>query len=369
MRISVAIPSLNFCGGAEAVTLSLIKLLKEKGYYVRLVTVDKPDRDKISSILGRFIDADDENFVVDYDLTIKQDLMNNVKLLTSFSRLLNNIKKNDEEFIINMYGEFDLAINLADLSYINSIPIRLRHSNNMFKNSVLKIYNLRNNMLKNNLYALKISNSHYLHNMLMNKIGIDTIVIHPPIDEHIKQSKKDDTVITVARISGDKNLEKVLYIADMMRDIDLRFVIIGRVHDNKYYQKLMNLLNKLNLNENVKLLSDEPRSVILDHMARAKIFLHTMDYEGYGLSIVESMLAGCIPIVPQNGGPWLDILCSTNGKYGFSYKRLNTASEYIRMLINDNNLINDIRHRAVMHAKELASEFYIKFPKLLELII
>jgi alpha-1,2-mannosyltransferase len=39
--------------------------------------------------------------------------------------------------------------------------------------------------------------------------------------------------------------------------------------------------------------------------------------EHFGISVVEAMVSGLVPVVHSSGGPWLDIL--EQGKGGFGY--------------------------------------------------
>ncbi|MCW6168981.1 MAG: glycosyltransferase [Thermoplasmatales archaeon] len=49
----------------------------------------------------------------------------------------------------------------------------------------------------------------------------------------------------------------------------------------------------------------------------SKVFLHTNRKEHFGISIVEAMSHGLVPVVPKSGGPWIDIIGM--GKFGFGY--------------------------------------------------
>jgi glycosyltransferase involved in cell wall biosynthesis len=65
------------------------------------------------------------------------------------------------------------------------------------------------------------------------------------------------------------------------------------------------------------------------------------------MSIVESMAAGCIPIVPRTGGPWIDILDCQEGQYGFSYRSSAEAAAKIKLLLDDESLRSKVSVRAI----------------------
>ena len=56
------------------------------------------------------------------------------------------------------------------------------------------------------------------------------------------------------------------------------------------------------LEKRIKFTSNATNKELIDAMATSSIYLHTMKGEHFGVSIVEAMAAGLIPIVPSYGG-------------------------------------------------------------------
>ena len=50
--------------------------------------------------------------------------------------------------------------------------------------------------------------------------------------------------------------------------------------------------------------------------------------ENYGISILEAMAYGLVPVVPESGGPWEDII--EHGKYGYGFISTDEAVEQIK---------------------------------------
>ena len=50
--------------------------------------------------------------------------------------------------------------------------------------------------------------------------------------------------------------------------------------------------------------------------------------EHYGISVVEAMSYGLVPVVPESGGPWEDII--EHGRYGYGFNSVDEAVEKIK---------------------------------------
>jgi alpha-1,2-mannosyltransferase len=59
---------------------------------------------------------------------------------------------------------------------------------------------------------------------------------------------------------------------------------------------------------NIEFIANAPFPVMLEHMSRASVGLHTMWNEHFGISVVEMMAAGLIVIAHDSGGPQMDIV-------------------------------------------------------------
>jgi len=80
--------------------------------------------------------------------------------------------------------------------------------------------------------------------------------------------------------------------------------------------------------------------------------------EAFGIAIVEAMAAGCVPVVPRYGGPWLDILSCKQGLYGFSYSNLKEAAEIIKKLLNNEELRRSVALKVTRRASKFDSKIF-----------
>jgi glycosyltransferase involved in cell wall biosynthesis len=138
-------------------------------------------------------------------------------------------------------------------------------------------------------------------------------VLYPPIpvkpmDEEdflASLSKRRNVVLTVSRFSREKRLEIVLDIAKNVEEGE--FIIVGSLIDKDYYMHVNQIIEKERIS-NAKLWPNASFEELHSLRLKSKVYLHAMPYEHFGISIVESMTVGCVPVVHRSGGPWYDIL-------------------------------------------------------------
>ncbi|MBS7621120.1 glycosyltransferase, partial [Candidatus Bathyarchaeota archaeon] len=162
--------------------------------------------------------------------------------------------------------------------------------------------------------------------------------------------KKENLVVVTARFLPNENLDFIPIVAGKVKDT--HFYVVGpcRETSEKFLFDFKRLIAELGIN-NVKVLVNRPRGEYLELLLRAKIFFRTLLYETFGISVVEAMAAGCVPVVPRCGGPWFDIFGCKQGVYGFSYRSVEEAADLINMLLSDDGLRVEVATKALKRAK------------------
>jgi glycosyltransferase involved in cell wall biosynthesis len=188
------------------------------------------------------------------------------------------------------------------------------------------------------------------------------MVVYPPVDvENFKplyrHKERENLVVTVSRFRPGKNLESIPYIA---KHVNARFLVIGPSDQSSAstINTIRGLAKKLKVQDRVQLLINVPRSVLREKISDAKVLLHTQFFEAFGMSVVEAMAAGCVPIVPNLGGPWLDILDHEQGKYGYAYGSSEEAAEKIRLLMEYEELRREVSARACVRAEAFNTSIF-----------
>lgn len=72
------------------------------------------------------------------------------------------------------------------------------------------------------------------------------------------------------------------------------------------------MMADLSLDRNVTFETNVSLSGLLSFMGEAKIYFHPMVGEHFGMSVVESMTAGLVPVVPDIGRPTEFVPKNTN---------------------------------------------------------
>jgi glycosyltransferase involved in cell wall biosynthesis len=219
------------------------------------------------------------------------------------------------------------------------------------------------------LSKMVLTNSNFTKHIIKEVTGINSSVLYPPvIIEHtsdLRLSTRRNWIVIVSRFAKDKRLERILTIARKVRSA--KFFIAGLLYDRNYFRELVNMTKTASL-DNVIFLPDFPRSKLNYLMLSAKVYLHTMPYEHFGMAVVEGMAHGLVPIVHKSGGPWLDILGCTQGLYGYAYE--DEAAEYISRILNHERLRNQMAEMAQKRSFNFSEEqFEQRFSNIIRYIV
>lgn len=120
--------------------------------------------------------------------------------------------------------------------------------------------------------------------------------------------EEDDIVIVVPRIDKQKKIENAIRLAKLLKqnNIGSGMKIIGNMdynYDLDYYLSLNQMIRDFDLKDYVTLETNVCLNNLLSIMREAKVYFHPMVGEHFGISIVEAMAAGLVPVVSDVGGP------------------------------------------------------------------
>ena len=179
--------------------------------------------------------------------------------------------------------------------------------------------------------------------------GRESTTLYPPcpIDLYSKlQVPKRDLVVTVGRIAREKRMELFLEIARRVPNIE--FAIIGSVvsEGTSYYDSL-----KAVAPTNVSFVV-APLRKVSELLGSARVYLHCALNEHFGITIVEAMAAGCVPVVHDSGGP-KEIV---SPDVGYRWNSIDEAVSQVSTAIQDDSLRRGMSKAAALRAAQFGPE-------------
>jgi glycosyltransferase involved in cell wall biosynthesis len=159
---------------------------------------------------------------------------------------------------------------------------------------------------------------------------------------------RENLVVTVGRIVPEKRFHLFVELARMVPKT--KFVAIGSLPDgtSDYYEVL-----RRTAPENVSFVLSPLRKV-KDLLGRAMAYIHCAQNEHFGITIVEAMAAGCVPVVHDSGGP-REIVTS---EVGFRWRDLAVAARQIMMLAENDQLREELSAASFVRAQEFRPEVF-----------
>ena len=144
-----------------------------------------------------------------------------------------------------------------------------------------------------------VANSDYTRKIILEKFRKDSRVIYPPVDTG-RFSKwydrpKEDRVITLSRFSPEKNLK---FAVDTIGSGSLEYHLDGSARFESPIKMCEELRNGTDP-ARIKISSNLPAAEIEALVGSSKVYFHPSK-ETFGISVVEAVSAGCIPIVPND---------------------------------------------------------------------
>lgn len=358
MKAVVLHHTLNSRGGESSFAIETINSLSKLGYDIELITVQKPNFEHISKTYGKMPPIKNTKYISPFSINCFGIYQ---RLLTSISSL----KLEPSDIVINTNGNslpFNIPPNILCILYIH-FPAFLQtsseYSNNKYKkslfwNAYFKPYQIMTHLLTKR--ALKRSNiiftnSKFTQNAIKKVYpSFDPQVIYPPIDIEqfsscLRSNSRENQVLVISRFSPEKQLDKVILIARILKNI--KFLIIGNLitANHSYFRYLQKMIKDDGLTDRIKLIPNASKDEMMNAMSTSMVYLHTMYGEHFGISIVEAMAAGLIPVVPYYGG------CSEIVPKEYQYTGIQDASDCISKNIEQ----YDGKKRQFVHA--IAKQF------------
>ncbi len=197
-----------------------------------------------------------------------------------------------------------------------------------------------------------------------NKIKLIPLSFSPPKYLKIKEKQTIKMrLLFVGRIVPLKNLDVLLKAIKIIKKNipDIEFIIVGdeisgRLHgDVGCKQKLLTLVETLEIKENVKFVGWKTDKELFDIYQNSDLFLFASTYENFGRPLLEAAYFG-LPLVSVDVGVARDLIGDNQG--GILIPKLDAekfAKEIIKLLKNDLKY-----NKSSKHVKNRSQQFSIK---------
>lgn len=341
MRIGIYDPYLDDLGGGEKYMLSIASCLSQE----HDVDVFWNNKEDMEEFLKRF--------------TI--DL--------SRVKIKKNIFSQDVSFFrrVLISKSYDIIIVLSD----GSIPFLL--SKKIFVHIQVPITNIKIS-LKTKLKLLRVKkifcNSYFTKSYTDKIFNTVSRVLYPPITFSNKKISKENIILHVGRFRvknvGVGDYKKQSIMVDTFKKMvdqgvsSWKFVIAAGVKDQD--KKEFNEMVKSAKNFPIEFLVNRSNEELLDLYGKARIYWHASGYgedldthpeyaEHFGISTVEAMSGGAVPVVINAGGQ-KEIV--ENGESGFLWNTLDELIKCTDKLIKNKGILDEMSEKAIRRSKKFS---------------
>jgi|SRR5208282_140168 len=314
MRAAIYNSHLLPMGGSERVTLETISVLSHIGWDVDLYLIAKFIPSDLAAGFGRLAEGRCR-FRMTKVPARRQDPYG-LRRGGPYLELARNIldKRIEEcDVFIDMVpflsSHFALYFRLPNVTYWNLVPsdLSVREHGLIGRAYVVPLRVLaRNFSYRWKRVRLHIANSEFTRSTIIDRLRADleTIVIYPPVDIQLWSSNPENSelrrgIVSLGRFEDWKRHDLQLKIA---RGINSPFRMIGRAIRYNEIEELRRVKAAAANNRNIEFYVNISQTEAKRILTSSKVFVHTADSEPFGISIVEAIAAGCIPIVRNNGG-------------------------------------------------------------------
>jgi len=227
-------------------------------------------------------------------------------------------------------------------------------------------------------YNKIITISEYSKKWIKKLWGSESTILFPPVDiDSFKVGKKEKIILSVGRFFPEHHNKKQLELAqtfkqileqysDEMRGYTLYLVggVGGRADHLEYVEKI----RAASKNYPIEIITNIGWGELVELFARSYIFWHASGmgedekvhperFEHFGITTVEAMAAGCIPVVINKGGQ-KEII--NNGYDGFFFKDWQELKDITIKIIRGEVDVEKVRKNAISNCRKFSNSNFKK---------
>ncbi|MBN1263837.1 MAG: glycosyltransferase family 4 protein [Candidatus Pacebacteria bacterium] len=223
-----------------------------------------------------------------------------------------------------------------------------------------------------------VCNSFFTKSFIDREFGVESSVIEPPVPvEMLKPGKKENLILSVGRFTNllhHKRQDILVQAFKKMIDMglkDWRLLLIGGDREGK---DLVKKLRKAGRDYPIEIRTNLSFAELKQHYARARIFWTAAGFgvrekdspeqvEHFGMTTVEAMAAGCVPVVIKKGGQREIVEDSLNG---FLWQNRQELIKLTGDLISKPGLLAKMKTQAILKSRQYSQKsFCEKYEKII----
>ena len=356
MKVLLIHPRLSVKGGGERVAIHSILAATKAGHEVSLLS-EEFDEASFADFYGcpGLFDKVDRFYYPAFKPVLGPRFLLYQRLIYHWLRIRKAVSRDS----------FDIVLSTQDIGYVPSthapviqycyFPEYFSHLQTGSSPVWRLYYRPASTYYRNRVrrVGILLSVSDFTRGFVAKKWERDSKTVYPPCpvedySEFTNVKSRENLVVTIGRIVPEKRFHLFIELARIVPKT--RFVAIGSLSDetSAYYDQL-----KKSAPENVSFVLSPLRKV-KDILARAMAYVHCAENEHFGITIVEAMAAGCVPIVHDSGGP-KEIVTSD---VGFRWSNLSVAARQIVMLAENDSLRRELSATASVRARQFRPEVF-----------
>ena len=181
--------------------------------------------------------------------------------------------------------------------------------------------------------------------------GVDREIFSPDLS-----IKKENIFLSIGRIQEQKGQLQTLEFLNNFKEIenDFKCIFIGGPsgkYGNEYLQELERTVEKLSLDTHVEFVDNLPQTKIIKLLNKAKLLIHTSQFETFGLVAIEAQTMG-VPVLSINNGSLMEII--ENNKNGYLSETLidRGVTNFVSNLLNENKIFEEISSSCIDMSKK-----------------
>jgi len=368
MQIGILIPNISL-GGAGLVAVNQVKYLIRNGYKAKLLTLS-----------GKSLGVPSFKIGLNFPLPLMK---------TSFPLLVNiiwglNVNEPDVDVIIAHGIASILALRLKKkygINYINYIhhpnsflhgkPIHEREEVNILGPLAILPFKLlwnKKDLAQRDLKSVREAKYNFVNSwrtlrLLINIYGkIKASVCYPAIEDSFhdvmpKLENKENFILYASRHVKQKGFHLLPKIFSRIKS-KVKLIIVGKT--TSITKSVMDEFERLGLSSKVIFKPNVTRRELLEFYKKSRVLLYPAFKEDFGLSPIEGMATGCIPVAWKDGGGVEETIQDfKTGLLAKSYD-VNDFASKVDLLLSEDNVYSSILNEAKIFSQKFSWDLHIK---------